>query len=138
MANIHTPSENIKAVHGLSAAITAATTNGAGTDCLGFEDALAVVYGAPSGSGTTSDFKLQESSDNSSFSDVVGGGFTQITTAGGAKFYVMDIKLAKRARYLRLVHVGAGGSAAGQAYGAILLLNPRNAPVSQANAALSV
>ena len=136
--NVHSLSESVKSVHGLSAAITAAATNGAGTDCLGFENAKAIVYSAPSGTGTTSDWKLQESSDNSSFADVSGAAFTQITTVGGAKFYVMDINLAKRLRYLRLVHTGAGGSAAGQAYGLIELYNGRYNPVVQANTAFSV
>lgn len=138
MNSLHTPSEQIKTVHGFSAAITAASTNGASADCQGFENAKAVFYAAPSGTGTTSDCKLQESSDNSSFSDVPSGAFTQATTAGGAKLFVMDIKLAKRSRYLRLVHTGAGGSAAGQAYGLIELYNARYNPVSQANPAVSV
>lgn len=136
MSNIHTPSDHVKSVHSLSVAITAAATNGSSADCRGFEDALVVVYAAPSGAGTTSDFKVQESSDNSAFSDVTGAAFTQITTAGGSKLYVGDIKLAKRLQYLRVVHTGAGGSAAGQAYANILLLNGRNKPVAQANAAV--
>lgn len=136
--NIHTPSQSIKKVIGFCLAITAAATNGASTDVQGFEDAFAWFYSAPSGAGTTSDCKLQESADNASWSDVAGATFTQVTTAGGAKFYVMDIKLSKRARYLRLVHTGAGGAAAGQASGGIDLLNARYNPVSQANTAVSV
>ena len=135
---MHTPSENVKTVHAFSVAITAAAANGAGTDCLGFENAKAVFYAAPSGVGTTSNCKLQESDDNAAFADVEGAAFTEVTTAGGAKVYVMDIKLEKRLRYLRLVHTGAGGAAAGQAYGLIELYNARYNPVSQANTAKSV
>lgn len=138
MANIHTPSQNVATVHGLAGAITAATTNGASTDCLGYENAKAIVYSAPSGAGTTSDFKIQESADASSWSDVTGGAFTQITTAGGAKLFVMDIKLNNRQRYLRIVHTGAGASAAGTFYGVMELFNARTRPVPQANAAFSV
>lgn len=133
---IHTPSENVKQVHSLSAAITAVTTNGASADCLGFDEALVTVYGAPSGSGTTSDFKVQDSADDSSFTDISGAVFTQITTAGGAKLYVGNVKCSKNRRYLRVVHTGAGGSAAGQAYATITLLEARRKPVSQANAAV--
>jgi hypothetical protein len=139
MANIHTPSHFIKKVIAFCVAITAAATNGASTDTSGFEDAFAWFYGAPSGTGTTSDCKLQESSTGSGgWSDVAGAAFTQITTAGGAKLYTMNIKLRGRLQFLRLVHTGAGGSAAGQASGGIDLLNARYNPVSQDNAAVSV
>lgn len=136
--SIHTPSQNVATVHSLAGAITAAATNGAAVDCQGYLNAKAVVYAAPSGAGTTSDFKLQESSDASSWSDVPGGAFSQITTAGGAKLFVMDVGLHKRLRYLRLVHTGAGASAAGTFYGLVELYNARTRPVAQANAAFSV
>lgn len=138
MSNLNTPTQQVASVHGLAGAITAAVTNGAATDCLGYEEAKAVVYAAPSGAGTTSDFKLQESSDASAWSDVSGGAFTQITTAGGAKLYVMNVNLNKRLRYLRIVHTGAGASAAGTFYGLIELYNARTNPTPQANAAFSV
>lgn len=138
MSNIHTPSEHLKVVHGLSNAITAAGNNGAGIDTLGFEDALAIVYAAPTGSGTTSDFKLQDADADTGYADVTGGVFTQLTTVGGAKQYVMNIKLSNRKRWIRIVHTGAGGSAAGTAYAVVVLVNPRIAPVSQANTAVSV
>lgn len=131
MSNIHTPSDHVLSKHSFSLAITAASTNGTGVDTRGFEKAAAIFYAAPSGAGTTSDCKLQESDDNSSFSDVSSATFTQVTTAGGAKMATMNINLSKRKRYLRLVHTGAGGSAAGQAYGLIELYNARNAAVSQ-------
>jgi hypothetical protein len=99
---------------------------------------MAVFNSAPSGSGTTSDCKLQESDDNSSFTDVAGAAFVQVTTAGGAKIETMSINLTIRKRYLRLVHTGAGGSAAGLAAGEIYLFNPRYAPVTQDVAAVSV
>lgn len=137
--NIHTPSEWIKKVIAFCVAITAAVTNGASTDCQGFETAFAWFYSNPSGAGTTSDCKLQESSDGATgWADVTGAAFTQVTTAGGAKLYTMNINLAQRQRYLRLVHTGAGGSAAGQASGGIDLMNARYNPVSQANTAIIV
>ncbi|HEX8289814.1 MAG TPA: hypothetical protein VF556_17665 [Pyrinomonadaceae bacterium] len=136
--NIHTPSENIKKALAFCVAITAAVVNGASVDCLGFENAFASFYSNPSGGGTTSDCKLQESADNATWVDVAGAAFTQVTTAGGAKLLTMNIKLEKRLRYLRLVHTGAGGAAAGQATGSIDLLNARYNPVEQANPAVSV
>ncbi len=130
---LHTPSENIKQVHSLSVAITAAATNGAAADCLGFEDALVTVYGAPTGTGTTGDFTVEDSADNSSFAAISGAVFTQMTTVGGAKLYVGNVKCSKNRRYLRAVFTGAGGSAAGTAYATITLLNARRKPVAQAN-----
>ncbi len=138
MQNLHTPSEQIKTAPGFAAAITAATTNGASVDCQGFETGKAIFNSAPSGAGTTSDCKLQESADNAAWTDVPSGAFAQATTAGGAKTQVMNIKLANRKRYLRLVHTGAGGSAAGVAYGLIELYNSRYNPVSQSSPAISV
>ena len=138
MSNIHTPSSQVLTKHSLSTAITAATNNGTGVDCLGYEKAKLIFYSAPSGTGTTSDAKLQESSDNSSFSDVTSATFTQVTTAGGAKLYVMDINLSKRSRYLRISHTGAGGSAAGTVYAVFELYNARNMAVTQDNTAVQI
>jgi hypothetical protein len=131
MSNIHTPADSVLVKKSVLAAITAAANNGTGVDCRGFEKAMAVFNSAPSGSGTTSDCKLQESDDNSTFADVSGGSFAQVTTAGGAKIATMNINLSARKRYLRLVHTGAGGSAAGLAAAEIHLFNPRYAPVTQ-------
>lgn len=136
--NLHTPSEQVKTAPGFAAAITAAATSGTSVDAQGFETAKAIFNSAPSGVGTTSDCKLQESDDNAAFADVADATFAQVTTAGGAKIQVMDIKLSNRKRYLRLVHTGAGGAAAGVTYGLIELYNARYNPVSQINPAISV
>src|SRR5262245_6280085 len=140
MSNIHTPSKHCLVKHSFITAITAASNNGTSIDCRGFERALAIFNSAPSGSGTTSDCKLQDGaqSNGSDAADVSGATFAQVTTAGGQKIETMDIDLRKRNRYLRLVHTGAGGSAAGQATGIIILFNPRNGSPSQDVAAVSV
>ncbi len=137
-SNLHTPSEQVKTVPGISTAIAAATTNGASVDCQGFETAKAIFNSEPAGAGTTSNCKLQESDDNAAFADVPNAAFAPSTTAAGAKIQVMNIKLSNRKRYLRLVHTGAGGAAAGTAYGLIELYNARYNPVSQINPAISV
>lgn len=136
MSNIHSPSEQVKTILGVAALITAATNNGTGIDCLGFENAKVVAYSAPTGAGTTSDIKVQDSADNSTFADVASAAFTQLTTVGGAKLYVGDVKLSKRARYIRIVHTGAGGSAAGFVAVTVELYNARIKPVAQTNAAV--
>lgn len=119
-------------------AIIVAAVNGAALDALGYENAFAWFYSSPSGVGTTSDCKLQESDDNAAWCDVPNATFTQATTLGGAKLFTMDIKLEKRLRSLQLVLTGAGGAAAGNASGGIDLLNARYDPVSRKNAAKSV
>jgi hypothetical protein len=139
MSNIHTPSSHIKKAGGQYLAITAATTNSAGIDCLGFENALAIFGATPSGAGTTADCKLQESSDGATgWADVPNGNFTQITTAGGAQTYIIDVVLAKRLRYLRFAFTGAGGAAAGIATMAMDLVNGRFTPVTQLNTPKSI
>jgi hypothetical protein len=133
MPNIHTPTDSILAKHSFILAITAASVNGTVIDTLGYEKALAIFDSAPSGGGTTSDCKLQEGdqANGSDAADVATATFAQVTTAGGQKIETMNINLSKRKRYLRLVHTGAGGAAAGQAVGVILLFNPRNAAPTQ-------
>jgi len=135
---IHRLSQNALLKGSFEVAITAAATNGTGVDTQGYREASAIFYSTPTGSGTTSDCKLQDSADNSTFADVATATFTQATTAGGAAWQLMDIDLAKRQRYLRLVHTGAGASAAGQAAGAFLLIRPWNAAPTQDTAAVLV
>lgn len=141
MSNIHTPADHTLEKHQFSVAITAATTNATGFSTKGFEKALAIFYAAPSGTGTTADCKLQESSDDAAadaYADVSGGAFAQVTTAGGAKLQVMNINLSKREEYLRLTHTGAGGSAAGQAYALIILFNGRLVPPTHTQTVINV
>lgn len=138
MANIHRPSQHVLSKQTVIVPITAAANNGTGVDTLGYRRAQAIFVSAPSGGGTTSDCKLQDSADNGSFADVASAAFTQVTTAGGTQIQVMDIDLAKRRRYLRLVHTGAGGSAAGAAAGVIQLFDPEYYPPTQDNTAVNV
>lgn len=130
MATWHTLGDNIQADDEVITAITAAANNGSGIDTFGFRRAVAIFFSTPTGSGTTSDCKLQESSVgvSSSMADCSPAvAFTQATTVGGKQIQILDIDLAKHKRYLRLVHTGAGGSAAGVAAGVILLGEPQYA-----------
>lgn len=135
---IHRPSENVLVKKDFLTAITAASNTGTAIDCLGYQRAMAIFDTAPTGSGTTSDCKLQEcATSGGSFVDVTGATFTQATTVGGATVQVMDIDLSKRLRYLKLVHTGAGGSAAGNAAGLFILFEPTNLPPTQDVAAIT-
>lgn len=137
---LHTLSSVVRVARSFTVTITAASTNGAVVDTRGFTRALAIFDSAPSGTGTASDCKLQEGdqADGSDMADVTGAAFAQVTTSGGAKIQVMDIDLSKRKRYLRLVHTGSGGSAAGAATGMIALSRARRLAVTQDNAVISV
>lgn len=119
-------------------AITAASNNGTGVDARGYSRATLLFYSAPSGTGTTSDCKLQDSTDNSSFSDVTSGTFAQVTTAGGTKLQIMEVDLSKRQRYIRAVHTGAGGSAAGQAMVVVMLHRGESMAPAQDNTVVYV
>lgn len=117
----------------LISAITAASNNGTAVNCLGYGRAAVVFHSKPTGAGTTSDCKLQEGllADGSDAADVTGGAFTQVTTALGEKLQVMNVDLSKRLQYLRVVHTGAGGSAAGQVSVEIILFNGEGKPPTQ-------
>lgn len=93
-----------------SPAARTATANGTGVDRQATNtgtDGVAVVYldsAAGTGTSPTLDFKLQESDDNSTFTDVptaeiVGGAFTQVTNAASQQTRYVD--LGPRKRYLR-------------------------------------
>jgi len=124
--------ESVKAVVGLAADNWAVgTNNGAGIDTLGFDEALVIVNSGANGAGGTVDIKVQESDDNSTFSDISGAAFTQITEANDNTIYVARINLEKRKRYIRAVAVV--GTAACDLGVVVLLGRAGEYPVSQVN-----
>lgn len=90
----------------------AGTVNGATIDRQGFDGWAHFLcdFGTP-GASATSDVKVQESDDDSTWADVPADGagttalLAQQTTAAGR--LRLDVKLRKRKRYLRLVNVVA-------------------------------
>jgi len=91
-----------------------ATTNGVGVDCrdCGPEVIAVLNVGAAGGANTTCDVRLEESSDNSTFTNISGATFTQLGNTSSNTLQV--IKTAKRSkRYVRAVAtMGGGGTAA--------------------------
>jgi hypothetical protein len=76
--------------------------NGTGVDLLDLSGEIAVILDCSAGTGDhTMDVKLQDSPDNTTFTDVPGGAFTQVTTTAS----VQKISLNKNEldRYLRAV-----------------------------------
>ncbi len=100
--------EKLKVVNGITSQLqTAGTVNGTGIDTRDFDEALIVLNaGATSGSGTL-DVKVQDSADNSSFTDISGAAFTQITTATDVANYVGRVRTKAYRRYIRIVSVNA-------------------------------
>lgn len=140
----HTPSQNslIKQSIAPQAVTGAATVNGTGVDCAGYENALvAIQVGAiVSAANKSLTIKLQESSDNGSvdtFADVTGATTAAIVTAGHNKPYLFDVNLSERERYLRAVVV-AGSADGGLVSVAIHLSNGRHLPPTQDNTVVQV
>jgi hypothetical protein len=138
--NIHSPSEHVRSVPGFLLAITAAATNGASVDTQGYTRAKVIFNSVPTGVGTTSTLSVQTAPDNGAGAP---GAWTTVgtnlvaATAGVTGVQVEDINLMGATiagnRWIRLVHTGAGGAAAGIADGLIELYNPFAYPAQQIN-----
>lgn len=90
--------------------VFASTANGSGVDLQGYEGSAAFVFSAEAaGSGVTIAMKIQESADNSSWSDVDSGGFTT-TAANTAAFEQIDLNISDLKRYVRAAGTVAGGT----------------------------
>lgn len=101
---------NQDAVNSLNTAARTATTNGTGVDLQGFEGAMAtVVFGTwTDGTHTPS---LQESDDNSTFTNVAAGDqqgtFTAVNAAGGSNT-IQRVGYLGTKRFVRVVMTCAG------------------------------
>jgi hypothetical protein len=87
-----------------------ATGNGTGVDMRDYEGQALVVlsFGAGGGTTPTLDVKLQDSPDDSTYTDITGKAFTQVT--GTASLQTMAIDLNGANRYIRAVRTISGTS----------------------------
>jgi len=94
----------------LPAADVTATGNGTGVDISGFVGTPEIIFDSGLGTGTTPtlDVKLQDSADNSTFADITGKVFTQVTGAAGNGQQTMSFDTRSTRRYIRLVKTVAG------------------------------
>tara|TARA_B100001996_G_scaffold382925_1_gene376359 strand:- start:4699 stop:5079 length:381 start_codon:yes stop_codon:yes gene_type:complete len=93
--------------------VLASTGNGSGVDLQGYEGDAAFIFSAEAGgSGVTVAMKIQESADNSSWSDVTDGGFTT-TSANTAAFEQIALNVSDLKRYVRAASTVAGGTGTG-------------------------
>ena len=94
-----------------TAARRTSTLTGTAVDVLEYEGVALVLLNTAAGTGTTPtlDVKLQHSDDNSTFSDVTSGAFSQVTdVAGTAGVKVMKVNVADLKRYMRVLGTIAG------------------------------
>lgn len=103
---METASQRVSIPGTMSPPISHQTTKTTGSvDIKKFRRALFVIAVGAFGSSATVDAKLQESSDNSSFSDVSSGSVTQLVAAGGDnRLVTMEIRadqLTSGKRYVR-------------------------------------
>lgn len=124
--------DNIKALFSIRPVTGTATANGTGVDTVGYDNGMVVLeVGVVSGTAPTLNVKIQESDDNSSFTDVTGATFTQVTATGNSQVLRLSNLNTTRKRYLRAVATIAGTTPS-FAYGVEFLLgnnvsNPVNA-----------
>lgn len=127
---MHQLSENVKVAIGIFARSQAASTvNGAGIDTNGFSRALVVLNAGTAGASATVDVKIQHSADNSTFADITGAVFTQVTTANDETIYLLDLSLVGVNRYIRVVSVVATATSALGVE--VVLYRGAQAPVTQ-------
>ena len=93
--------------------VVTATGNKTGVDLLDYEGDITMTLDAEAGgSGVTYAVKVQDSSDNSTFSDVSGAAFTT-TSADTALVETLTVNTDEIKRYARVVITVAGGTGAG-------------------------
>jgi hypothetical protein len=93
--------------------VVASTANKTGVDLLSYEGSMICVLDAEAGgSGITYAVKLQDSDDNSTFTDLSGAAFTT-TSANTALVEKLVVDIDNCKRYVRAVITVAGGSGTG-------------------------
>ena len=86
------------------------TGNQTGVDLQGFEgDVQIILAGTAAGSGHDLTFRIEESSDNSTYTAATGGGFTAIANAASKEVITLNSNDLKR--YIRLSCTAETGNA---------------------------
>ena len=93
--------------------VLASTANGSGVDLQGYEGSAAFVLSSEAmGSSVTLAVHLEESANNSDWSDVSSGAFTT-TAANTAAFEQIALNVSDLKRYVRTNSTVAGGTGTG-------------------------
>lgn len=113
MQNIN-PESAIKHVESLTAVSRGAgTVNGTAGDFKGCGDILVLFKAGTNQATGTHDVKLQDSADNSSFADIAGAAFVQVTTSNDDQAYKGVLRKGTYRRYVRAVSVVAAAACVG-------------------------
>lgn len=101
--NLQTIMDILTLLNLFPSAARTATANGTSVDLQQYSGDVAVVLDSSAGTGTspTLDVKLQDSADNSSFADIAGATFTQVTGTASRQKIVINKDAARR--YVRPV-----------------------------------
>ena len=116
----------------LAAVATAASTNGTGVDCKGYSECLVVFNAILAASSAEGNVHIEESDDDSTYADITGAVFTEITPTNDDDAFVGRIDLSKHKRYLRAVLATDGANAFTGSVG-FVLMNPKSGPAVQDN-----
>lgn len=93
--------------------VLASSGNGSGVDLQGYEGSAAFVLSSEAmGSSVTLAVHLEESANNSDWSDVSSGAFTT-TAANTAAFEQIELNVSDLKRYVRAAATVAGGTGTG-------------------------
>lgn len=95
----------------LPVASVTASGNATAVDMQAYDGEIAIILDCAAGTGTnpTMDVKIQDSADNSTFADVSGAAFTQVTNAA-ASVQKMSLNKDELKRYIRVVKTIGGTS----------------------------
>lgn len=124
--------DNVKVLASLVPATRTASANGTGVDTLGYNEGVAVILAGDidlANADETYAFKVQESDDNSSFSDV-SGATTTVTADNDVKLIRLTNLNTSKKRYLRVVATLGGTTPSWPGSASILLGSPVSAPVN--------
>ena len=129
------PLEYARAVSTLKADNYSATsTDGASVDTKGYRQALVVVNAGTAAASAEADIHVEGSPDNSTWTDISGATFAQITTANDETVYVGSIACDLNPRYLRAVVAGDNTNAVELSVD-IILMDPEIGPATQVQTA---
>lgn len=100
----------LQVIQVLAPARKTASENGASTDMQQYVGDVKVILSSSAGGGTapTLDVKLQDSDDGTTFADISGAAFTQVTASASTQAITLNIDAVKR--YIRGVTTITGTS----------------------------
>lgn len=114
LSNTFNPESMCKHVESLTAVSrSAGTVNGTAGDFKGCGDILALFKAGTNVATGTHDVKLQDSADNSTFADISGAAFVQVTTANDNQAFKAILRKGSYRRYVRAVSVVATADCVG-------------------------